>query len=349
MDELTLEMINSIFSSEKLEELFKLLKNKKNIVIIGHKSPDGDSVGSCLALKHYLTKKGISSSVMMPDAFPSFLNWMKDSQEMFIYENNREKSVDLLYNADVIFTLDFNDQKRVGEFASKHLINSPAVKIMIDHHQEPKDYAKYTFSDVNACSTAQLVYEFIEANNDLDLIDEDIAACIYTGIVTDSGSFRFSSTTPKTHEIAGKLIELGLNHSKVHELIYDVNTIDRLNLLGYTLNEKLEVLEDIGVAIISLTTEEMKRFNTLKGYTEGFVNYALSIQGVKIAVFVKEDTNMVKISFRSKGDIPVNEFSKKYFEGGGHINAAGGRCNLSVDETVNSIKEKIQEFSKKYV
>jgi phosphoesterase RecJ-like protein len=167
--------------------------------------------------------------------------------------------------------------------------------------------------------------------------------------MTDTGSFRFSSTTSKTHEIAGKLIDLGLNQSVIHEEVYDVNTPDRLQLLGYTLNSKLELLPEIGVAIISLTTDEMLRYNTKKGYTEGFVNYALSIQGIKVGVFVKEDTEIVKISFRSKGDIPVNEFSKANFEGGGHINAAGGRSLTSVTETVDKIKALIPEFMKPYI
>lgn len=339
-------MQNPIFSKQNLQEVFNLLTSKKNIVIMGHKSPDGDSVGSCLALHHYLAVKGINSTVMMPDQFPSFLNWMEGADDMLIYEKNREKSVDVLYHADVIFTLDFNDQNRVGEYAAKHLKKSPATKIMIDHHQAPKSYADFTFSDVKACSTAQLIYEFIEANNDTHLINNTISACIYTGIITDSGSFRFSSTTGKTHLIASKLIENGLDHAQIHEKVYDVNSLERLQLLGYTLNNKLELLPDIGVAIISLTTEEMKTYHTLKGYTDGFVNYALSIQGVNIAVFVKEDTNMVKISFRSKGNIPVNTFSKNYFEGGGHINAAGGKSNLSVDETVKLIKTKMHDFVK---
>ncbi len=339
-------MINPIFDKETLSNLEQTLKEANNIVIISHKSPDGDAVGSSIALQQYLEKKGLVSSVILPDKAPSFLNWMNGIDDIIIFDKQRKEVIDKLYHADVIFTLDFNDQLRVGNDMGKYLINSPAIKIMIDHHQAPKDYANYMFSDVKSCSTAQLIYEYIEANDDIELIDIPIAESIYTGIVTDSGSFRFSSTTPKTHEIASKLLEKGLDQSLIHESIYDVNTQDRLNLLGYTLNEKLEILEGGTVAIISLTRDEMLKFNTQKGYTEGFVNYALSILGVQIGIFVKEDEHLVKLSFRSKRDIPVNEFAKTFFEGGGHINAAGGRSDLSVLETIDKIKNHIGIFVK---
>lgn len=342
-------MKNPIFSEESLKKLSNSLNNSdQKILILGHKSPDGDAVGSCLALKHYLNILGYDAKVILPDAFPSFLNWMKGKEEILIFEKEWKTCIDLIYNAKLIFTLDFNDQSRVGEKMGHYLSKSPAKKIMIDHHQDPKDYAYITYSDVQSCSTAQLIYELIEANNDLDKINEDIASCIYTGIIMDSGSFRFSSTTPKTHRIAGELIEKGLNQTEIHQRVYDVNTTDRLKLLGYALNEKLEINNEVGVALISLTTEEMNRYNTKKGYTEGFVNYALSVEGIKIAVFIKEDTNLVKISFRSKGDIPVNKFARTFFEGGGHINAAGGKSNLSVLDAVNEVKSKIYEFAKKY-
>ncbi len=341
--------MNNIFDPQSLESIQKLLTNDANIVIVSHKNPDGDAVGSSLALHHYLAKKNIPSKVILPDQFPSFLGWMKDADNILTFDKHRSEVIDTIYHANIIFTLDFNDQGRVGPQMEKYLVNSPATKIMIDHHQEPKDYATFTFSDTKACSTAELVFEFIEANKDVHLIDEYIAECIYTGIMTDSGSFRFASTSSKTHQIAAKLIDLGLDHTNVHELVYDVNTPDRLRLLGYTLNEKLEIFTDIAFAMIHLTKEEMLSHNTLKGYTEGFVNYALSIQGIKAAAFVKEDDHIVKISFRSKGDIPVNEFAGEHFSGGGHINAAGGKTEVSVEETLQKIKTHIVPFMKKYV
>ena len=337
-------MINPIFSEEKLNTLFQELEKAKNILILGHKSPDGDAVGSTLALHHYLEQKNIKSTVIMPDGFPSFLNGMKGVEDIKYFDKNKKEISELMHNSDVIFTLDFNDQSRVGNEFGKVLANAKALKIMIDHHQQPADYATFTFSDTKSCSTAQLVYEFIEANKDLSLIDKEIAECIYTGILTDTGSFRFPSTTQKTHEIASFLLNTGIKHSEIHERIYDINTPERLKLMGYMLDKKLEILPEIKTAIVSLTKEELLTHKTKKGYTEGFVNIALSILGIEIGIFVKEDENMVKISFRSKGDVPVNEFSKKYFEGGGHINAAGGRSNISVEKTVSKIKELLPGF-----
>ena len=337
-------MTNPIFDKQQLSALFEELNNAKSILIFGHKSPDGDSIGSTLGLFHYLRNKGIQSQVIQPDNFPSFLKWMPENESMLIFDKKKQEVKEQIKNADVIFTLDFNDQTRVGNELGQLIANATCTKVMLDHHQEPKDYAKYTFSDVNSCSTCQLVYELIEANRDLELIDEATGNCIYTGLLTDTGSFRFPATTPKTHLIAADLIARGVNHSQIHEHIQDINTPDRLRLLGYTLNNKLEVLPEIKTAIVSLTMQEMKDHNTLKGYTEGFVNLALSIIGIEVAVFVKEDEKIVKLSFRSKGDIPVNEFSKAHFGGGGHINAAGGASQLSVQETIDKIKKELPAF-----
>jgi len=337
-------MKNTIFEKEKLTALFEKLSTSSTILIFGHKSPDGDSIGSTLALHHYLAAKGITSRVIHPDGFPNFLKWMKGTDSILCFDKNPSEVKELILQAEVIFNLDFNEQSRVGKELGELLKKSEATKVMIDHHQQPDDFADFTFSDTSSCSTCQLVYEFIEANDDLRLISPEMGSCLYSGILTDTGSFRFSSVTEKTHQIAAQLIAAGVNHSAIHEAIYDVNTPERLKLLGYTLNNKLEVLPEIKTAIISLTKQELLKHNTQKGYTEGFVNMALSMLGIEVAVFVKEDDKMVKISFRSKGEIPVNEFSKMYFNGGGHINAAGGASQLSVEETVNKIKKELPAF-----
>jgi len=337
-------MQNPIFDISQLNSLFQELHKAKTILIFGHKSPDGDSIGSTLALHHYLDNKGIKSQVIHPDGFPNFLKWMPGTDSILLFDKHKDEVKELIEKADVIFNLDYNEQSRVGKDLGELLTKSNATKVMIDHHQQPDNFADYTFSDTKSCSTAQLVYEFIESNNDLDSLDETIGNCIYTGLLTDTGSFRFPSVTPKTHTIAADLISKGVIHSTIHEQIFDINTPERLKLLGYTLNNKLEVLPEINTAIISLTVKEMQEHKTQKGYTEGFVNTALSIFGVNLAVFVKEDTHIVKISFRSKGDIPVNEFSKLHFGGGGHINAAGGASKLTVEETVNKIKTELPAF-----
>jgi len=323
----------------------EILKNSEKIVITTHQSPDGDAIGSSLALCGYLKKKGFDVSVVVPDSFPKFLKWMEGAKDVFVYEQDGNKVEELIASVDLIFSLDYNDLKRVGG-VGELIANSSAYKAMIDHHLHPSDFADWMCSDTTSCSTAQLIYNFIEDFNDLELIDNQIAEGIYCGIMTDSGSFRFPSVQAKTHLIAADLINRGLNHSKVHELVHDVNTLPKLHLLGFALNEKLKVLPNVPVAVIALSWEELRQFHYKKGDTEGLVNYALSIEGVEMAAFIKEDDNKVKMSFRSKGDIAVNEFSNLYFSGGGHKNAAGGISDVSLEETVELFESKIVDFLK---
>ncbi len=317
----------------------------KKIVITGHRSPDGDALGSTLALSHYLKTKGFENTVLLPDDYPAFLHWMKGNDEVQIFDSNPEKGVELIVEADLVFTLDYNDLSRTGSMAEA-LRESSAAMVMIDHHQQPSDYAKFTFSDTSSCSTAQMVYEFIEAAGDVAMIDPEMAECIYCGIMTDSGSFRFPSVDAKTHRIAAQLIENGLDHSKVHMAVYDTNLLDRLRLVGYALSQKLEVMEDLAVAIISLSKEELEQHHYRAGDTEGLVNQALSINGVQCAVFIREGNHKVKMSFRSKGHFDVNEFARAHFNGGGHKNAAGGAVNgASIDEVLEQFKTAIRKYS----
>jgi len=323
----------------------EILKKSKKIVITTHQSPDGDAIGSSLALFGYLVKKGFDVSVVVPDSFPQFLKWMEGADDIYVYDYEENVVKGLISEADLIFSLDYNDLTRVGGVG--YLIEqSTAYKAMIDHHLHPADFADWMCSDTSSCSTAQLIYNFIEDFNDLDLIDDQIAEGIYCGIMTDSGSFRFPSVQAKTHLIAADLINRGLNHSRIHELVHDVNTLPKLHLLGFALNEKLRVLPNLPVAVIAISCEELSRFNYKKGDTEGLVNYALSLEGVQMAAFIKEDDNKVKMSFRSKGDIAVNEFSSQNFSGGGHKNAAGGVSFASFEETVTLFESKIVEFLK---
>ena len=323
----------------------EILKKSKKIVITTHQSPDGDAIGSSLALFGYLVKKGFDVSVVVPDSFPQFLKWMEGADDIYVYDYEENVVKGLISEADLIFSLDYNDLTRVGGVG--YLIEqSTAYKAMIDQHLHPADFADWMCSDTSSCSTAQLIYNFIEDFNDLDLIDDQIAEGIYCGIMTDSGSFRFPSVQAKTHLIAADLINRGLNHSRIHELVHDVNTLPKLHLLGFALNEKLRVLPNLPVAVIAISSEELSRFNYKKGDTEGLVNYALSLEGVQMAAFIKEDDNKVKMSFRSKGDIAVNEFSSQNFSGGGHKNAAGGVSFASFEETVTLFESKIVEFLK---
>ncbi len=319
-----------------------IVLNSSKIVIVSHKSPDGDAVGSSLALHNYLNKLNKTSTVVLPDSFPGFYDWLEGSNKVVIADKNMESAKSLIDAADLIFCLDFNDLSRVGDLGSL-IEKCHAKKIMIDHHQNPSNFADFVISRTESCSTAQLIYEFIESNNDLSLMDKVIGEGIYTGLITDSGSFKYSNVESKTHKIAAHLLNLGLNHTAIHDAIFDQNNLSRLKLLGHALSS-IEVIEDLPVAFIALSRAELRKFNFSKGDTEGLVNYCLSIKGVVLAAFIKEDVGIIKISFRSKGTLRVNDFSSTYFNGGGHINAAGGRSELSFEDTVLKFKETVKVF-----
>ncbi len=328
---------------DQLTALKSFLSTSKNIAIIGHKGPDGDAVGSTLALSFYLKKLNHNTTVIVPNDFPDFLKWMPQSDTILIHEKEKDRTEAALKSADLIFTLDFNSLSRVGEDLKQVLEKSEVPFAMIDHHQLPEPYATYQYSDVSICSTAQMVYHFIEMMGDLSLLDKKIATCIYTGIMTDTGSFRFSSTTAVTHKVAAHLIEKGIDNASIHQAVFDTNSPERMQLLGVAL-QNLVVIEDYNTAYITLSQEELDKHDFQKGDTEGFVNYGLSIKNIKFAaIFIEhKQEGLIKISFRSIGDFNVNHFARNYFEGGGHNNAAGGKSNLSMKETVNQFITNLQ-------
>jgi phosphoesterase RecJ-like protein len=269
---------------------------------------------------------------------------MKGNNEVVVFTEQTEKAIEITNNADLIFLLDFNDLSRIGEY-TETVKNSSSTKIMIDHHQDPNmNDADLVFSDTSSCSTAQLLFEILDGLSFTSMINKDVAECIYAGIMTDTGSFKYSSTTSKTHMVISELIDAGAENSKVHDLIYDNYSEDRTKLLGYCLNDKLQIFPELNSAIISLTEEELDRFNFKKGDTEGVVNYALAIKGIIFAVFIAEKEGKVKLSLRSKGDFKVNEIAKKYFSGGGHMNASGGISDRSVEGTVKKVIEVFEEY-----
>ncbi len=321
---------------EKLNNLKELLAEPKKIVITTHRGPDGDAMGSSLGLYNYLLKKGHQVQVITPNDYPSFLHWMKGNDHVIQFVKEPEASERITNEAEIIFCLDFNTLNRIDTFAPV-VEQTKAFKVLIDHHQQPDEF-DFTLSDTSASSTAQLIYEFLDMFGDLEIIDQDIAECLYTGIMTDTGNFRFPSVTAKTHEIVAFLINKGAKHDKVYDLVNDNNSINRLNLLGYCLKEKLEVLPEYATAIISLTSDELNRFQYQKGDTEGVVNYALSIKGISVAAFFVEREGIVKISFRSKGDFSVNQLARDHFNGGGHINAAGGAYGIKVEEAIEKFR-----------
>tara|TARA_A100000171_G_scaffold53080_1_gene76426 strand:- start:12996 stop:14018 length:1023 start_codon:yes stop_codon:yes gene_type:complete len=321
-------------NTKTTQQVNALLATPKKVVIVGHKNPDGDAVGSCMGLYYFLKSLGHDAQVVMPNDYPTFLKWMPGNETICIYEKENEKAQQFFDEADLVFTLDFNALNRVGDLEVV-LENCEAQFVMIDHHQAPSDYAVATYSDVTMSSTCEMVYHFMNALGRLDVLSAEIATNLYTGIMTDTGSFRFSSTSPTTHRTIAHLLEAGANGTEIHNNIYDTNTPDRLKLLGVAL-KNMTILSEYNTAFITLTQKELDDHNFKKGDTEGFVNYSLSVLGIKFAVIFIENKqdNIVKISFRSKGSFSVNEFARAHYSGGGHTNAAGGKSDKNLDETI---------------
>jgi phosphoesterase RecJ-like protein len=319
---------------EDILAIQQLLAAPKKIAIIPHRSPDGDAMGSTLAMYHFLLKLNHQPTVISPNEFPNFLAWLPSSETVLIYENDRANCTKVLQETEIVFALDFNALHRTGEM--EHVLNKLTVPmIMIDHHQKPDTFATYTYSDTIYGSTGEMIYNFISFLDKKELIDKNIATCLYTGIATDSGSFRFPSTTSTTHRIVADLIDIGIENSEIHNLLFDNNSYNRLQLLGRAL-QNMKVFPEFKTSYISLSQKELDEFHYEKGDTEGIVNYGLTIKGIIFAaIFIEHrDENIIKISFRSQDDFDVNQFARNNFSGGGHINAAGGKSNLTMQETI---------------
>ena len=325
-------------------ELKKILSTPKKIVIVPHKNPDGDAMGSTLGLCQFLKKLGHTATVIAPNDYPDFLKWIPGTEDVLIHEMDTKTSEAHILSADLIFTLDFNALHRCGAMGAP-IANAEAIKIMIDHHQQPDAYAQYVYSDVSMCSTSQMVYHFIEKMERLDLIDIATGEALYTGIMTDTASFRFPLTTSTTHKVIAHLIDIGVEKSKIHNAVYDTNSFGRLQLLGCAMNN-LRFLENHHTAYITLTNKELDAHGFKKGDTEGLVNYGLSLKGAKFAaIFIEhQEESIIKISFRSKGDFDVNKFARNHFNGGGHNNASGGRSDLNLEDTITKFTTLLAEY-----
>jgi phosphoesterase RecJ-like protein len=320
-------------NSEDIQAVEKLLSQPQKIVIVPHKNPDGDAIGSTLALWHYLRNRGQEATVIVPNDYPKFLKWMSGNDKILNFERENGQAKSKIEEATLIFTLDFNHLGRIAQMEDA-LRKLTVPFVMIDHHQEPSDYAAIMYSDVTMSSTCEMVYNFIEYLGDADAITPEMAGCLYTGIMTDTGSFKFSSTTARTHRVAASLIEKGAESTEIHHKVFDTNTPGRLHLLGTALNNMV-ILEDYKTAYITLSQTELDAHEYQKGDTEGFVNYGLTLEGIIFAaIFIENrEEGIIKISFRSVGDFSVNEFARRHFEGGGHKNAAGGKSEKSLEET----------------
>jgi bifunctional oligoribonuclease and PAP phosphatase NrnA len=330
-----------IFTKDKLSALQTVLAQAGTTVIIGHRSPDGDAVGSTLALSYYLKSIGKEHSVIMPDAFAPFLNWLPSSDEILLYDQDPRKVSQLIIEAKAIFCLDFNKLDRVGSM-SKFLIESKAEKILIDHHLHPAEEFSLSFSDTEASSTCELVYRLIEALGAIDTLGTDFFTSVYCGLLTDTGSFKYN-VHPDTHRIAGTIIAKGIVPQDVQSDLFDVNSLNRLQLLGHLLSERLLAYPEKKASFMTLSAEVLSKYNYQAGDTEGFVNYGLSIKDCTFTALASEKDGVVKISFRSKGDVDVNVIAKEAFGGGGHKNAAGARSGQSLAEVSQIIEKIIQE------
>ena len=332
-------------NTQDIQAIQLLLSTPKKIGIIPHRGPDGDAMGSTLALYHFLLKNNHYPTVISPNDFPDFLAWMPGSETVKIYEKDKEDCTKILEESELIFTLDFNALHRVGEM-EQVLEKLTAPFIMIDHHQRPDDYATYTYSDVAYGSTCEMIYNFISFLDKKQDLDKTIATCIYTGILTDSGSFRFPKTTGTTHRIIAELIDLGVENTLIPTLLFDNSSYNRLQLLGRAL-QNMKVMMDHKTSYTSLTQEELNSFDYVKGDTEGIVNYGLSIKGIVFtAIFIEnKEEGIIKISFRSQGSFDVNQFARDHFQGGGHSNAAGGKSEVSMEETLHKFESLVQNLN----
>ncbi len=321
----------------------KTLKKSKNILITSHTNPDGDAIGSSLALYSLFSKLGYNVNVCIPNNIPEFLQWITNCEKILIYKKESVKAKKIVEEAEIIFCLDYNDLHRL-ENMSEPIINSKAIKILIDHHPKVENDIDYRFSTTETSSTAELIYEFIRGIGYENLIDKEIAECIYVGIITDTGSLSYLCNYQSTYLIIAKLIGLGIDGKRIHQLVYDTFSENRLRLLGYSLCEKLKVLKEFSTAYIYLSKSDLKKFKYQVGDTEGLVNYALSIKGIQFAALFTERENVVRISFRSKENFRVNEFASKHFEGGGHNNAAGANSYISLNETIEKFENLLIEY-----
>lgn len=332
-----------MFDKLQIEKVGQLLSQPKNIALVSHKNPDGDTISAALAMMHYLRFNGHNVSSLIPNQYPGYYSWLPGCEEFIIFDKDAALVREKIETADIIFCLDFNRMNRTGNM-TPDLIKATGVKIVIDHHIEPSEEFKYYFTTTDTSSTGELVYEFIEAIGDKKLINKEIALALYTAIMTDTGSFSYNCDHGRTYSIVADLIEKGIVPSLVHKLVYDTFTEDRLRLLGYAISERMLVWRDLHTAVIYLDKNDLDKFNYQVGDTEGIVNYPLSMDGVNMSVLLTERDRLIRMSFRSKGEFSVNNLAAAHFDGGGHKNAAGGTSVLSVTETIDKLKEVVRNY-----
>ena len=327
-----------------IEIIKSIIKDSRSVVVTSHHNPDGDAIGSVIAMVKLLEKRVPQVTGIVPNDFPDFLKWMPGADRIVIYNQLEPKAKELIYNADLIFCLDYNALHRTDAMAPA-LKSARAVKVLIDHHLDPlsEDF-DYIISRIDISSTSELLFNFIEQCGWSDLIGQEVATGLFVGIMTDTGSFSYSCNYPETFQISALLIKTGIDPEQIHRNVYDTYSESRLRLLGYCLGEKMTILPQYKTAYIALTKAELDRFQYKTGDTEGVVNYALSIDEIRFAVLLTERTDRIRLSFRSKGNLSVNVFARKYFNGGGHRNAAGGDSFESMENTISHLKNALEQY-----
>ena len=327
----------------QINEIFPQLRDPKNVVITTHQKPDGDAMGSSLGLFHFLKQLGHSVTVVSPTNWADFLDWMPSTKLVLDYERQTEEANELIDKADWIFCLDFNTLSRTKRMEEK-LANATGIRILIDHHQEPQiEKFAYGVSSTNKSSTCEMVYDLIMDSGNEAFINESVAECLYSGVMTDTGSFRFPSTSASVHRMVAILKDKGLQHSQVHEALFDNYLENRFRFIGHILLNRMEIFYEYNTALIAVNQQDLIKYDIITGDTEGLVNYPLSIKGIKLAAIVIDRGEERKCSFRSKGSFDVNTFARKYFNGGGHFNAAGGQSKEPLDAVVAKFKEALTE------
>lgn len=336
-----------VFNEQQFQEIALLLNQSLKIAITTHRNPDGDAIGSTMALSAFLRSYCKAEvCVILPDPCPYYLTFLTNQNHFVDFSSDPDGSTKWMQSCDLLFCLDYNHPARTGPL--EELVRGCAGRvksIMLDHHPQPEEFVTYMGSNTKASSTCELVYAFCTKLGMDDIPPAEIAACIYTGIMTDTGSFRFSVTTPNTHRIAGYLLQSGIRHWEIHEQLFNQNSPEKLRLWGIALKDRLEWLEDVKVAYIALSADDLRSNNYKEGDLEGLVNYALSISGARMGVLFSERNDKIRISFRSVGDYSANRFARTFFEGGGHENAAGGVYNGTLEDALLHLKKSLNEFN----
>lgn len=336
-------MLSKVISEDLIRKTADALERAERIAIVVHVAPDGDAVGSSLGLWHYCMTLEKEPVVIVPSPFPDFFNWMPGADRIVVFENEKEKAASLLQEADLIFALDFNVPKRLAEMADI-VLQAPAKKILVDHHLHPGDFAQLVISYPEISSTSELIFRLICRMGDFEKINLAAAECIYTGMMTDTGGFTFNSNKQEIYTIISELIKIGVDKDEIYRKVFNTYSEHRIRLMGYCLYKKMKVYPEYKAALITLTTDELRAFNYRIGDTEGFVNIPLSIAGIDFSVFMREDSDKVKISFRSQGSFPANKFAADVFGGGGHLNASGGESYSSLQDAMLKFEEALPLF-----